>query len=672
MLNLSASEAAGFRRLRAAARRTVPSALDRRSLRLSIASSLGLSSLALFALPAQASTKGQAVLDLLSEDRYDDARKKCEKWEATDELAEGPLRNACADAYWPLAEAKNSVEGWIDYRKVWLGTEAMPEALEREGTAALRAVDTSLPEADLLKLAERYAGTRVEDQFIGLAADAAVRDATSPAEAVGAATRYPDHGGLTRLVENYPQAFLKVTVDDHGVVVRLDPPVTLHADFQPQVSWVARAADYNVTDWSEAVGSYLRDHGLTDEQLSGLAERRQAEEAQPTDTEAEETEGGETDAAETEAEEAETEEEGSEEAETEEAETEEAELEAAEATEPDPAVHEFTIIGDIPRCYDPSFPEGWTPAALVAIGTGQVSLAAGWEDGCGPDASPTFTIFERGKLAAISLGPGHVISISTPLPVGLSGEPADPLLHGDALYQQAGEAWIVRPLSGGSPWLTTTEPASPRGPIPAAVPDAGSPAGWRLVSDAEGVTVMGPDTPSWRLVHGDIRFLSPLYQQVLGLVPSAAAPPRAPTPLLLGVVQGKGGDPVLLSGADPVESRLDDAGLGTAGEDLAKLGVTGLSVAAGWTLDLDGDDKPERVVVGQAPEADGALLVLAGDGRVFPLPSAGDEPGDPTLLVLDGHRWLVWRTEDKKALDVAALRLDGTGFALERFTLDAR
>ena len=65
-------------------------------------------------------------------------------------------------------------------------------------------------------------------------------------------------------------------------------------------------------------------------------------------------------------------------------------------------------------------------------------------------------------------------------------------------------------------------------------------------------------------------------------------------------------------------------------------------------------------------------MYRAGDGRVFPLRSAGDEPGDPTLLVLDGHRWLVWRTEDKKALDVAALRLDGTGFALERFTLDAR
>ena len=68
-----------------------------------------LTLLALGGMAAMAADRAETIQRKLTDNDYEGARKKCEKWEASSREVEGSLREACAKAYWPLAAATDSV-----------------------------------------------------------------------------------------------------------------------------------------------------------------------------------------------------------------------------------------------------------------------------------------------------------------------------------------------------------------------------------------------------------------------------------------------------------------------------------------------------------------------------------------------------------------------------------
>ena len=97
--------------------------------------------------------KGDAIVRLVADGKIDAAQARCERWEAWDPDEEPDVRDACAQAFWPSAEARGDRATWAAFREQWSGTalaararadspskwaraEAAPASASRSGASA--------------------------------------------------------------------------------------------------------------------------------------------------------------------------------------------------------------------------------------------------------------------------------------------------------------------------------------------------------------------------------------------------------------------------------------------------------------------------------------------------------------------------------------------------------
>jgi hypothetical protein len=585
-----------------------------------------------FAAPAVAwAGKAESVLEEVKAGKYEDARKRCEKWEATAPAAEAALRAACADAYWPLAEAKNTVEEWAAFGQTWANTPAQADAFVRQATLALRGASATATESELLAMARTYAGTEVEADFQSLARTAAIRDVNSTDKAVAVAERYPDHPALPSLVEKFPNGFLRVSISHHEVDVTVVPDIPLRGALTPKTGWVARDPTGKIVAWDTFIAPLLEQDGLS---ALSIEELRNNTEGEPP----------------------------------------------------------------LPLCYSPRMPPGWGPAAQVKVGVGAIDVAVDYDPECTGSAPPTFLTLVGESVAAVSLAPGHRVDLraTTVAKTGRSTATAwlsvapDVRLADRSLWQKAGDAWLVRPLSGGTPWMTRSAPPDGNLLLGSSLLGSGLPTDWKLeLADTE-MVVRAPATAAtgdWHLVPGDIRILSPLMQMTIGLDPTAAKPRAKAAPVFdaqAGWSLAKDGTLIAGPPAGAVALTphpLDQTELAAAVAHVVALGFAAGDVVAldGYGVNLDYDPAEELVLrlvlreLGAVAVVDlggsNPRVTLVGTERV----RVGTKPADAAFpFAYAGLNYLAWGGREatgKRAKFVEIVRFDGDGFTVEGFEL---
>ncbi len=498
-------------------------------------------------------------------------------------------------------------------------------------------------EENLLILAKRYARTPSEEAFLDLAAGAAVRDARNAEGAVAVAQRYPGDKRLPELVERFPAAFLKVKVKGREVQVAVEPAIPLEGEFKPTIRWVARDPAGDAELWDLALRDALAAWGVPEALLGPL----------PKGTDA----------------------------------------------------------PKLPLCVVPNQPKGWGPAVEVEVRSGRVLSPAGFDEGCGEETWPGFLVFSGPKAVGLSLRPGHLVDLVAPVDASgrknirsyLGANFGDPQLSEGRIFQRTEAAWVVDPISGGSPW------ASGRGPVGIGLPLAGTlrsapfPEGWSVIAEESGLRVhsatlarMPPAMQRWVLPKGEARVLPIHVRGVFGLLGAQALPPRSPAPALdasAGWVRASDGalQRVQPAGADIAGIRqMDEGEIEAALGVLAGVGVKRGRVQAldGWKVDVD-NDRVAEVIVRALVDKEGVVLVVdpiegdealtAEDARVFLIAEPGvrsdaqaaDLPfafrkGDFVYMAWGGQTSIGRTAKDRFLI---CLRFDGTGFSVDRFPL---
>lgn len=551
---------------------------------------------------------------------YEGARKRCEKWKAEQPDADPALREVCAKADWPLAEARASAQVWQAYCDKWTGTEWATVATERLASATLRELRSRPSEDTLLELAERFPGTRAAQEALEQAADAAVRDVTDGDMALRAARRYPEHPGLPPLVERYPEKFVQVLIrEDNTISTTIDPPVPVPPYMEPLPVWVARWPGGHSTPWQEVASNHLSEAGLSPEQVP--------------------------------------------------------------------------IAGSgppLPLCALPGQPEGFHAAVEIRVGAGRLYRPVPWNGRCGPEAQPVVMTVSGGQVVGLSLGPDIQANLSARSLSGrlhtrafLSEAPGPPVLVGRHLFAPAGRLWLVTPLNGGPPWLTDrAPPTSASIPLSASLSGSGLPDGTHLASEDGTLILRGDGREDWPLPPGEVRFLSPMLQQVLGITAGADQPPGAPA-LMAQTPWARDGDQLLsqppsggrvlsmepLSELDTQQAqlRVESAGLGRERADIQDA----------WMVDIDRDGVVEVVFRGRVDDQ-GALIVLDVHpelgNRLFLFRAedaapAGGAASPPFAFTYGGHPYFAWTGSNGPSSFIELLRHDGQSLRSERLTL---
>ena len=226
---------------------------------------------ALLAAPRPAlADKADSVLKLVDQGKHSDAAERCDRWAAHAEGEDPRLREACASAAWPGAEADDSERAWANYRARWAGTSWAPRAFDREAAAALRDLPKAETEANLLILADRYGQTPSGPPLKLAAARAAIRDAADADGALAVARRYPDAAELPSLVERFPAAFIQVQVSGREVDWRVEGKIALTGPLEPKVRWIAREADGTGELWDRALQQQLPGWGVPEPVAAAL------------------------------------------------------------------------------------------------------------------------------------------------------------------------------------------------------------------------------------------------------------------------------------------------------------------------------------------------------------------------------------------------------------------
>ncbi len=599
---------------------------------------------ALLAAPRPAlADKADSVLKLVDQGKHSDAAERCDRWAAHAEGEDPRLREACASAAWPGAEADDSERAWANYRARWAGTSWAPRAFDREAAAALRDLPKAETEANLLILADRYGQTPSGPPLKLAAARAAIRDAADADGALAVARRYPDAAELPSLVERFPAAFIQVQVSGREVDWRVEGKIALTGPLEPKVRWIAREADGTGELWDRALQQQLPGWGVPEPVAAALP------------------------------------------------------------------------VGDkapaLPVCHLPAMAPGWGPAVEVQVGKGVFQVPAPYDEGCGPEAWPTFLALTGGRVTGASLRPGHAVDLLSPKDASgrrtvrawageLSGTPQ---LSGGTITQQAGSAYVVTPISGGTPWATGKAPDASALPLTSRLKGAGLPSGWTVSREGGRVRVDGPPLArmpealrSWSVPGDEVRFVPPALAAIFGLTAKDVTP-RSPAAPQLNAAAGWVLNPDRSLQRTPPAgatvagiTRLDDAGVEGALGVVAGIGIARgrFKVYDGWKVDLDDDRVLESVLRVSLDEVPALVVVdplvgaeayTADAARVFVLEEPGvvanaGVSGLPFTFRKGSFIYMAWggievlgATSRKSTLTV--LRFDGTGFVSDRFDL---
>jgi hypothetical protein len=586
--------------------------------------------------PAAAAGKADSVDRLVFDGKHEAAQTRCERWEAWDSREEHDVREACAKAFWPIADARDTRDAWADFRTRWTGTETSARARSREAAAALRELPGDADEDLLMDLRGVYAGTPSAEDFEERAAAAALRDARTAREALDVARRWPDHPDLAQLVARYPSAFLTVDVDGRRATWSVDPPVALTGVDAVKVRWVARKPSGETRAWDRAAKDLLVAWGVPDATVAALPEGDNDPllpvcwvPGQPAGWRA-----------------------------------------GVELSVGDGRL--FHPIGWDDGCGPEPFP------VFLSLRSGRV-VGISLRPGHRLDLTETVSDGRRNTRAWMSSPPGT------------------PMLWNGWVHERVGAAWLVTPLSGGQPWATLSAPPNTAVPLTSALRSAALPGDWTVDGKASPPRVTGaalagmpPALQTWTLVPGELRSPPPLVREVIGLTSDRARPARPPAPPLgdTGWVR-TGSGAVARSppsgGAIAGMYKMEDDDVAKALQAAEAVGMprARMQVIDGWRGDLDRDGITERVLRCDIDGA-GALLI------VDPLREAFDDPGQARVFLFDAPRvradarpadtpftfrkgdfvYLAWGGQEvlgpqARRSFVEVVRSDGAGFTLD-------
>ncbi len=600
--------------------------------------------LGLLSAPARAD-RPDTVQKLIDAGKLDSAQSKCDRWAAHSAETEAPLREACAAALWPVAEAADTERDWANYRTRWVGTSWATKAKAREAAAVARDMPDSLSEDELLALAARYDDTPTGPAFREAAGRAAFRDAGSEAEAREAASRWEGHPDLGALVERFPGAFIQARLGPDGKAqLKIEPPIPLLGDRAPQVRWIAAESGGATELWDLALKQQLEAWGVPASVASGLPQGT-AEPALPV-CHVPNMPPGWTPAI-------------------------EIQVGTGRATQP--------------ISYDEGCgPDGWP--TFLALDDGRVT-GVSLRPGHHVDFAATTDALERRTVAAW-----------LPAPSGT------PQLHGGTVTLQAGSAWLVRPVSGGMPWATGRPPSADALPLTTSLRGAGLPDGWtvtredgRMDVQSSRLSAMPEPYRDWGVKGDEIRFVPPFLAATFGLSQKSVTPPRPAAPQLgpqAGWTYAPDGSvlPQPPAGATVAGIyRLDEASIEGALGVVAGIGIARdkIQVLDGWKADLD-DDKVQERVLRVAIDKVGVLIIvdpIDGDeaytadmARVFVMEEPGvtvngRAAGQPFTFRKGNFVYMAWGGVEvlgarSRRPILAAVRFDGSGYVSERWAVE--
>lgn len=601
----------------------------------------GLLLVLLAAGPAWAD-KPESVLRLIEGGKSDQARERCDRWAADAPDAEEPLREACARAFWLEAEAKGDVAAWRAFRARWDQSTYGPRARSAEGAAALAAAPPQEREANLLLLADRYAGTASEAPLRERAAAAAVRDARDGDEARAVALRYPKEPSLGELVARFPTAFLQLRVEGRRVELKVDPPVKLSGPLEPVVRWVARDGAGEPRPWDEVMREALVAWGAPAQLVAGLPKGTDDSPALPfcpTPTRS-----------------------------------------AAPAVQ----VEVGGGVVTVPVAADEGCGEGAWPGFLVVSNGRAVGLS-----------------LRPGHL--VNLAEGAAPGAERSVRAFLGAPSGEPELSDGLIYQRTPTAWLVMPVSGGAAWASGAGPGRPGLPLGTGLRGAPLPGDWSVVAEEPGQRVksgalarMPPSMQRWSLPKGEARVLPMHLRAAFGMLAMNAQPARSAAPPLDaggGWVRNADGSLQRTQplGADVAGIQsVDEVAIETALGVLAGIGVKRGRVqpADGWRVDIDNDRVPELVlraaidgqgVVIVVDPTEGTEAVTVEKARVFvfdePTAKAQNMKLDLPFAFRKGEFvYLAWGAQQpapggKVDRHVVSVRSDGVGFVVDRFVM---
>ena len=270
-----------------------------------------------------------------------------------------------------------------------------------------------------------------------------------------------------------------------------------------------------------------------------------------------------------------------------------------------------------PVCFDANLPEGVEVGVQISAGKGSTFMVAPWNQSCNEQTAPVFAVVSNGQLSALSLRPGHVVSMGTAADAEPGGFfPTKPgaatLVDGKVVQKVQDGMYYVQPLSGANAWWLLTS-SHPKGssvlPLTADLKQSRLPTGWQVQSTGSSSSVAGPGlTQAWVLPAGESRALSPLVQRVTGLTRdyeglsterAAPLPDPASTPWTVPALSSAAVEAAAAMGgpqgsmSSPVTA-LDEYTRGNAGAGLAQAGLT-LEVVRAWEVQLDADGPKETL-----------------------------------------------------------------------------
>lgn len=501
---------------------------------------------------AEASRKADTIRLLNLEKRYEEAQDKCEKWGSFDRAAEPDLREFCAQSFWVNAESKNTIEAWQNFQEQWVGTDWEKQAFKREGGVALAALGDNAVEQAYLEIADQFAGYSVATDALAKAGSAAIRDVASVEDAKRIASEYPNHTEFSVLIDKYPGAFVTLVLENGAIKVQASKQIDVSAS---KTFWAYQEVDGSVDSWDATVKKHLDQAGL--EPVFAMRAIQNNTGTAPT----------------------------------------------------------------FPLCPLNSSTTG-IPGMGLYVKEKVVFSPIAWADNC-DNSSTAVLVFSNRMLKHVSFSPDRNISLDVQ-----SGARKDftsfVRRNGDAiLFEQ--KIWVrvekpddgtnsfsfaVYPLSGAAPWLSDQPPGAFKITLDNTFKGTGFSQGWSVQGVGNGIKVIRPnDASEWVVPSGEIRLLSPLIQNLLGLDSIDVAKHHTPTVHWSVDKQGVSTQPPV-SGNITVK-KLDDNIIKALRYHISGAGfdLNSLEIFDGYDVDLDIDGNYEKVLRGSYQQQEVVLIL---------------------------------------------------------------
>lgn len=393
---------------------------------------------------------------LLELGKVDKAQAKCERLQADAPGQPMPLREACAQAMWSLAEAEDTYARWTKFRLRWEGTSLARKAKDRAAASKLEVIGDKAAASTYGDFLTEFAGSEHVPRIEELYAQATFREIVGREDAVAAAKRFPTHRDLPAAIQPFFEAFVEVKTQGDDISVRLTTELPIPGA-QLSAEWAGKF-DGDPLPLDEAVERHLSSLGVSKALVKRYA-RHQVPAYPPCD-----------------------------------------------APEMDLGI--VVRYGDLSSFHPVSRVCGGEDTAFLAEEGGRIvglTLAPG-------------TTYRFGVEGRESIDWVHD-TLRTSIPL-LGERQDEVVKVGSVLGQQVGPFWLLHPMAGGMPWYVKEEPPPTAKPLPNTLVSVPVPQDVQLVGLQTGDTRLErPGQPAWtrELPPGKVRVVSRWFSEITGL-----------------------------------------------------------------------------------------------------------------------------------------------------------